>query len=197
MSKNEVSMTLFVTKDLRERVGYIAKKTRTSLSQIMRDALGDKLDYMEAKLQITEERVATIKDKKRNERTLNKERRNSTNLLAPERRSLAPEPIPSNVLPEPVAEIDPLEEIYSKHGELIAESINKSPLEKRIVLHEAIAAIRRRSPLTHPPEDIIIRRLEKEVVRVLDEKNPKPSPVDEEPSTIVDLENVKSLGDLE
>jgi len=145
---NVVVINIALPADLRNRVRSIAKKKRTTTAQIVRDALAEKVEYLEAK-----ERAED--DRRRKERT---ERAQGPRGIG--RSALAP--LPPRVEAReaaPTADIHPDEQaLYETHAARVFEAFDQ-PLEKRMRVREAIAAVKRQSPLTHPGDDAILARL--------------------------------------
>lgn len=62
-----------------------------------------------------------------------------------------------------------LEKLYAEQAKLVAQALH-IPTEKRLRLAEAVAAVRRRFPLTHPKEPDIIAGIEKYIVELAEKK---------------------------
>lgn len=184
--------TFRIPEVLLQRGKSVAKQMSTSLSQILRDAFSDRVDYLEAKLRADRERIEA-------ERKANRGFRRMT--------PINPEPL-HPVLPQVQEEKkeDPKPE-YTTHALRIAEAVAAgNPLETRLRVAEALADIKRKWPLTHPSENEMVAILEKLVVEQnsklnADQQTQQPQPT--APSTtqptveneiVIDPKKVRTLG---
>jgi hypothetical protein len=147
------ALTLYLPASLRERARVIVKKLRTSTNQLARDAITEKVEFYEAKFrkekQDREQEEAAKRDERKTRRMLN----NAPKPPAP----------PSETKPDVVEEKTKLDLIYEQTAAKILRVIDK-PTEKRLLALEAIGAIKKEAPLTHPSDAVIIARLEQEVL---------------------------------
>jgi hypothetical protein len=159
----------------------------------MRDALLEKVEYLEEKFRVDEARALAEKEKRKEERNKGKRIQKMGEKSAP-----SPE-----VEKEP--EINPLEKHYEEQAKKILNYLDRSPLERRIAIAEAVSAIKKVAPLTHPPEPVILSEIEKHVIlmqqRRLSEP-PPPKPVWEQEDLeipvdrIIDPAHIKSHGEI-
>lgn len=149
-------VTVGLSKPLHTRAKAVAQRQTTSISQLIRDALDEKLAYLEAKANMEEAKAKAEKEAKAAARQpravkpiapLGEGR--TTSLLRPLealRSTLAPTQTPVAAGP------DPLAQLYVKHAKHIAEAA-AFPYERRMRLTEAISDIKKQLPVTHPNED--------------------------------------------
>lgn len=166
---------------LHDRACAVKRRLRMPLVQIIREALDARVEQYETKFRIEDERARMERDTKRGGRRLR--------ALGEDPRPLAPaaptpleERLAARELRDdadgeesaPVAPTeDALDALYAEHGARIAEVVDQPlPTEKRVRIAEALTAIKRYSPLTHPADTVILARLERVVVEVR-ERAPK------------------------
>lgn len=169
-----LSITLPV--DLRKRAHVIAKSKRTSTAQLIRDALSEKLDAIEAKQREDDARARREKDERRSDRRLRSlEERVSSNSLAP----AAPAPLDEARSISPGSSDDVL---YDEHAKKIFETLAaNNHLEKRVRISEAINAVKNKYPLTHPRDEEIMVRLEQRILKLQADQPAAPPAIVREP----------------
>lgn len=132
------------------------------MNQIARDSLDERVEQLEAKERAEEERRRQEKEAQRaGRRGLRRigERVSSS--------TLAPVSTPSSI-DEATTEVaaDPVESFYREQAKRILDVIDSDPREGRLRANEAVAAIKKQFPLTHPGEQEIVKRLERVVVEL-------------------------------
>lgn len=182
MAAGVITRTVQLPAGLHQRTNAIAKRLACSFVQIVREGLADRLDYYDARFKAEDDRARAEKEARRaSGRTL---RSLGERPLAPAggADSLAPAPLEplEPVAFEGTAAGDGLEELYRHHAARIFEVMDKLPTEKRLRVMEAIAAVQRQAPLTHPSDKVILERLEAIIVGMRDAAPPVPAiaPVD-------------------
>lgn len=162
--------------DLHSRAVKMSKKTGMTIAQLVREALDAKVLAYEERLYLEKERARRDREETRSTRQF---RQIGESPLAPSLPVHAPaeakSPDNEDETTLPVREDDDPYVTYAKYI-LQAED---QPSEKRLRLAEAVASIRRQSPLTCPPEHEILANLER-AVDLLRQKNPStraPQPV--------------------
>jgi len=147
--ETETFVNVRLPTDLRERARAAGQELKTTTTQIIRDALRAHLDYLEAKIRSEKERAAAEKAERRAARGFRP--------LTPLRED-KPEDKGESQAPEVAPE-------YVEHATRIAEAVEAgSRTEVRLRTAEAVAVIKKRYPLTHPPESEIIATLEQLVL---------------------------------
>lgn len=199
--KEHVQILTYVPVNIRSRAKTVAKKIRSTVSQIVRDGFVEKVEYYEEKLRAEAEREAE-------KETSHKKSRDTRKLGMP--LDGAPTPPPSTppgaepIAVSPIA--DDLDAIYDAHAAKILDAMEKSPNEKRLRAAEAISAIKHRAPLTHPPEREILAELEVRILRLraarpaspqLAPEQPKERIVDDLVGKEIDATKIRSRGDVE
>ncbi len=154
---NTATVVVSLPGDLRERARKIAKKHRTSTAQLVRDGLAAHVALIEARDRAEEQLRRAEREGKRG---LHRLRRLGESPLAPT--ALRPIDAP----PEREVEDDPAAPIYAQHAALVLAALDGKSLEKRLRVQEAVAAVKRMNPLTHPSDREILARLEREVHRL-------------------------------
>ncbi len=112
------------------------------------------------------------------------------------RASLLPQPLP--IAPDVATRLDPslaIEDtspakLYEEHAKRIAEVLDGDVRELRLRRDEAVNAIKKQNPLTHPPEEEIVAKLEKLALRVKPTLKPKEPP---KPETVDGDEDVITI----
>lgn len=195
--------TVHIPLDLHDRAKRVAKRMYSSVGQLIRDGLLEKVDFFEAKFHAEEERARAQKEAKKN-RSL---RSLSSKLPAP-----ADPAAESETLGDGngnLADVDGgLNAIYELHAKRILEVINGDAREKRLRVIEAVAAVKKYSPLTHPQDMEIVANFEKAVAQMQRERAEEANATAEETprvSRVIDRlvgreinpKKTKSFGDLE
>ena len=164
---------------LHKQTKEMAFAFRTTASQIGRDAIAERVEYLRNRLRLLKEEKREAAKKNGAERTkLKAGRVLGDSPLAPVRKSMAPDefrPTPADIKEAREqgesdgdgdvdgVDVDESEAIYQQNATRIAEVIDK-PAERRVCIEEAIAAVKRQAPLTHPTDAEIRVRLEKLVL---------------------------------
>lgn len=154
-------LTVSFAASLRERARVIAKRKRTSTAQLIRDGLEEKVSYFEAQIRAEERQCAAEKADRRAARGLRKLRGLN-----------GQKPTPANGAVLPSVEEDPLSALYEHHAQRVLDA-TEGTTEHRLRLAEALAAIKRRAPLTCPSDAEILRILQKAAERLLDARKKK------------------------
>jgi predicted DNA-binding protein len=155
------SLHLILTSDLRDRIRKIAKHLGSTSTQLAREALVRFVEESEMKFYEEAER-------KRRGREVGRKLKPLQPMV---KSKLGPRPFGEREeeTPAQLQQIDPtLDILYTEHAAKIARAL-ASPLEKRIAVEEAVRAIKRYAPLTHPAEAEILGKLERTVVALLRE----------------------------
>lgn len=174
--------------DLHARTKNVASRLTVAWRHFVIEALSEKVDYFEGKFRAEKERhLAQVQEKKA-------EKRRARGIG---KSKLAPKDIDAPKGDEEQETEDALAPLYDEHAQKISEAITRgSQMEKRLRLAEAVQAVKKRAPLTHPPEREIVRRLEAAVVANLDAQH-----ADEErrekQALVVDPKRIATRGDVE
>ena len=152
----EARLQVIVTGEFHARMKAVCRRERTAMTQLARTAIADRVEYLEAKHRAEDERAAAEREARR----LGRKgfRRISNNPMGP---GELDEPRPGVAV-----EAEELPLVYAQQAARIFDGLaTGSPNEARLRLAEAIAAVRRYLPLTHPPDAKIAAILEGLVVR--------------------------------
>lgn len=137
----------------------------TSIGDIVREATREKVDYLEAKFRADDDRRRADKNQARDERERTRERRLTkpgASPLAPKR--LAPlEPGRRPTMAEKRECAPRFQAVYEDYGRKIAAAVSDRAAVRSLA-GEAIEAVRRIAPLTHPDDDAIFAELERVAV---------------------------------
>lgn len=170
-------INVLVPMNLRERAKKVAKKLKTPMSQLARDALTEKIEYFESKFQADKARAAAEKEQLRGFRRM--------------------KPLSNPIARNAIAEQKQIPPEYDLHATRIHEAVQAgSPNETRLRVAEAVAAIKRQSPLTHPPETEIVATLERLVVAKRDALATTATPAKEPDGILIDTTKIRSHGDV-
>lgn len=141
---------------LHDRLRAVCAYNGQTLSDLIRNTLADRVEYLEAKQRMEATRAQADLEARRLARAPKKP-------LTPREALAQRRPVT-----DPPAEERKLPAEYAIHAALIYEAIvGGDTTEKRLRTMEAVAAIKKRNPLLHPPEPEILATLEK-MVRQLD-----------------------------
>ena len=173
------TLTLNFPKKLRERVRERAKTLRTSSTAFVVMAITQALEHYDEKERVERERERREKEEQRERR----------------RASLLPQPLP--IAPDVVTRLDPSladedvtpNKLYNEHATRIAEKLDGDVRELRLRRDEAVAAIKKQFPLTHPPEEEIVAKLEKLALKIKPTLKPKdpPKPEDSDDEDVITI----------
>lgn len=148
-----------------------------------------------------EARIRREKKEKEEERIPKKVRRERDRLLSvgsigdnPVEPLQPVSPLTSNIAPP--RERNRLEELYSKWAKTIIE-IGDKPEEVRQQAARAVEAVRNECPLTYPPENEILARLEETLIKIRESEPPKTRTYDSFVGTVINAAKIKSHGDVE
>lgn len=212
-------ITVGMPPDLLRRAKVQAKRLHTSIGQLIREGLLERLEFLEAKERIEEERKSEKTQSSRKLPTL--EERHAVKLAGTTTTVATPPATPTTraARPDEVATVlPPLEAVYQTEARKIFEALD-DPIEKRLRTVEAIANVKKVHPLTYPADGEILLNLERAVIdlrakappkrllsvedaheRRLSEqvaKRPIAVPDDDRPSTVIDPEKIESYGDVD
>lgn len=195
MSNEIVVTTVSLPKDLHARARAIAKRNRTTTVHLIRESLTEKIEYLEAKRRVEEERI--IAERQRAAFSTHVRGRPPRLPLAPE----PPPPLKSEIVDENVENLEAearTAHVYETQAKLILETLEGSPLERRLRVAEAVAAVKRERPLTHPPDDEILQTLEREVLHLRrNTEKTKLATANNNSFQIIDPNRVHSRGDVD
>lgn len=176
MSDETKPFLIRIPLDLHRRAHSLAKRHSTTATQIARDGLTARVEFLENKEREEKERKARDLDEKRKARGI---RNIGESPMAPRQRDLAPQPNLSNAVDDDeiaAPSSDPVVDLYEQHARLIFEAIEQ-PTECRIRTDEAVRSIKNYSLLTHPGDSVILEKLERIVVRLRAARVAVPAPV--------------------
>lgn len=159
--KDQQLLTVLLPIVLYQRVKSTAKQTiHRSITQFVKTALLEKVEFYETKLRAEEEqRKADKKARTLKDRVDRTERGFGTS-------DLAPKPVLSSSVSETQNQEREVE-TYRFHAQRIFEALN-NPLEKRVRITEAVSAIKQREPLLHPSDQAILTRLQSIIIAIRD-----------------------------
>lgn len=201
-----VRMEIAISPDLHKRLKTMCKQKNLKMIELIRDSLSERLEFLEEKQRREEERL-------RAEREASSGRTKFTGF-----KKMSPSNLPSPAKPIPLGEKAPTPDTakndsslpmtttivekqkelpteYTKYAEKIREAVRGgSPLEARLCTVEAVSAIKKRYPLTHPRDDVIVSILEKLVVEEGD--LPTIQTRKEVPEIVIDTSKIKTSGDV-
>ena len=164
--------------DLHRRSAIVCKRLRTSRSQLIREALDEKVIELEGRFKREYEERLAMKSAKRMEKI------NRFGIPIEEAQMITG--IPSR---------DPLENLYREHAKHVLEAgDDKEEIHRRAA--EAIAAVQRARPLTHPPEGEILIALEKHILSLKKINNNTTRTFDQFVGQVV-APNIPTHGDVE
>lgn len=181
-------MTISFPDDLHERLTRVSRRLKKPMAQIIKEAVREKVGSLENPLE--ERDRQRLRDK-----ILRREAKGMRGIgespLAPGRKNV-----------EEREERDPLDEIYQEHARRILEVLD-DPGERRIRLAEAIHAAKKRAPLTHPSEAVIVARIEAAVVEMRSREASPREPqiarleraIDDLTGKVLDANRVETFGD--
>lgn len=201
--KNHTFISVEVPDRLWKRAERLKKELGMTFRQMVTDALTERVDYLETKLRYDEEQEAKREREKLELRAKRREVRSLEKLgdrVVPSLRPVnGPRPIDEIDEPKEVVAVDPLIAVYREQGVRLAEVMSgqNNPLERRVRVMEAVEAVKKAAPLTHPSDESILRRLEAEVVGLLKSKPSQPVSVDdddEKPEKVIDTSRTRTLG---
>jgi hypothetical protein len=190
MNSDDIQLSVFLTRNLRERARRVAKMFKTTTAALAREGLADKVEYLETKLLIEEERARAEKEKQTEHNTGRAPRTFGTSLLKPVIGSLAPAALGV----EPTKTKNLIDLAYEQHARRVLAALD-DPTEKRLRIAEVMATIKREAPLTHPSDREILENLERVVIELRSESTPQRREETEIVQTI-DPSRVKTLGDV-
>ena len=158
---------LRVTPEFKRRIHLAARYNGSSISAFIREAVTTRLEMSEAR-QRQEREEKKAKERPNTFRTIGESK------LAP----AALTPL-SDALSEPIAPAADVlpKDLYREHAKRIAAALDR-PREMRLRLDEAVVAIKKQWPLTHPSDEEIVERLEKLVAAIVEKTKP-PTPKDD------------------
>lgn len=163
-----------------------ATRERTSVAQLIRDGLKDRIEQLDAKFD-AEERT------RREDREAKRPQGRTLKSLG----TLGDRP----VSPRSVIETEPddrLAKIYEEHAKRIAEVIS-NPQARRQRIADALEAVKREAPLTHPSDETILSSIERAVIRLAREAPPsEPTRIEDDMAgREIDPSRVRAAGDVE
>lgn len=163
-------ITVHLPPKLRERMRVLAKQFRKTTSDVVRDALIERMEYLEDKLQ-SQERFTRFGHEKRKSKTIPDT--SEKDILEVDENSLAPPALKNSTILTTNTYIDEdrFADVYTKHVPRILEA-SGNPVERRLRVAEAIAEIKRRAPMTSPSELELTKKIEEAVTA---QKNKSPT----------------------
>lgn len=212
MNENVAFLNIGFPRKLRDRAHAIAKKYRTSTTKLVNEGLTERLKQIEAEERAEEARQREDKLTKKAGTQARSLGRMGDNPLAPAHADLSPSAT-GEIIEQPVT--DRFEPFYTAHAQLIFSAL-ENPREKQLRVAEAVAAVKRHAPLTHPADSEILAALEKRVIDLraahLAANPPPPAPtvslasppppaptrmIDNLVNRVLNIASIKSAGDVE
>ncbi len=203
------TLTSIVPKLLKTRAEAVCERLHATVAQLIRDALTEKIEFYEEKFRLEEKRAreerAARQAEKATRRTL---RKLGDSPLAPAKQSLAPQLLVTESASDETDDNNETTALYELHGKRIVEVITQTH-EKRVRVDEAVRAIMKKFPLTHPPRAEILATLERTVVKILaageilkETPNPATAPAvlrtaDDLTGREIDPNVIQSFGDVD
>lgn len=180
-ARDGVSLRVVLPAGLHKRAGRVAKRHVSSISELLRQGLVDRVEFLEAKERAEIERRHKEKQSDRVERRL---------------KALGERPIEKKTISSETTTRttdDPLVKIYSEHARLI---LGAEGYERRLRVHEALKAVRAQCPLTYPSDGEILALLEQSMreQRAEMDLNTETSPESVMVNRVINPENVKTFG---
>jgi hypothetical protein len=147
MPRKDVILVIYLSPDLKIRMRESAKRERRTLSELGRDAIEEKVEYLEAKQRM-------VKERQQQEQEAKKERRKV--------KATIPKAVVAN-------ENDALDAIY-KEGAKEVLAVIEHTTRRRIAILAVMEKVKKETPLSHPSDEEILKRLEREIVRIRKEE---------------------------
>ena len=195
-SAGEVRLMLVMPRDLHRRLLAVSKPRRTSMSQLAREAITERIEFLEEKARVEEERAKAEREARQGLKRFAPFRKMSSVPLPtlptmPSLGSLTPRtPTPAAASPSDETKGLPVE--YGVHADHILEAtLANDILEARVRTMEGVAAIRRRAPLSCPPDLEIMKTLQ----QLVDEKRAAIPIVDGLEGKKIDVSKMRSTID--
>lgn len=164
MDPSYVCTSFLLPRELHKRAREIARRKLMSVSDIVREALDERVRFFEAQLQVDDDRRAARAEEARSERRKKRTMRRLGD--APVAAPLPIRPTTTPAAPEP----SPIDRLYEEHATALAKVIGDKDAtlpRKKEHLANAVSAIVKAQPLSHPPEMDIVKRLERLVIERL------------------------------
>ena len=197
--QNFVRIEVSISPDLHKRLKTICKQQNLKLIELARDAIAERVEFLEEKRRKEEERLRAEREASGGRTKFAGFRRMSKSSLPPVakptplgEKPAAPEPAPVAKAPaEPPKEL-PIE--YGQYAQKIFTALaGGSTLEVRLCTLEALTAIKKRYPLTHPKDEIIVASLERLVSEM---RESAAAARVEEPEIVIDTSKVRTFGSV-
>lgn len=188
-----IRIEVSISSELHHRLKTTCKKENLKIIELTRDAITERVEFLEEKRRKTEERLKAEREAAGGRTKFTGFRRMSSSSLAPSAKltPLGEKPVP--VVEPPKPKELPIE--YASYAEKIyAALIGGSAFEVRLCVIEATSEIRRRYPLSSPKEDVIIATLEQLVLKKREAASAATR--EESPEVVIDTSKVKTFGDV-
>jgi predicted DNA-binding protein len=199
VQSDDVFINFSIPRELSDRTKKLAKQLKKTCAGITRDALREKIEDIEHKFR-QEEAL----------RQHEKEARKAARQGAP-RRNIADKPRGLSILSDEIPLVtqarrgsvsptdpfvDPTEKLYIDQAKFIAEAGNDK-VKLRVRAIDAIATIKRERPLTSPPDEQIIAKLERYLLVIKQEEAEAPPPptthtIDDLVGRVIDTTKIKT-----
>lgn len=171
----------------------VCKKEHLKFVELIRDATVERIEFLEERHRKEEERLKAEREAAGGRTKFTGFHRMRSSTLTPPAKPtpLGGKPAAASEPPKP-KEL-PIE--YAKYAEKIYRAvIGGSPLEVRLCTVEATSEIKKRYPLTHPGDSIIVETLENLVVEM--RENALAATREETPEVVIDTSRVRTFGNV-
>lgn len=193
--QNFVRIEVSISPDLHKRLKAVCKQHSLKIIELARDAVAERIEFLEEKRRKEEERLQAEREANGGRTKFTGFRRMSKSNLPPVSKPTPlgekPATTPSQSHPEVSKEL-PIE--YGQYAQKISAALaGGSTLEARLCTLEAVSAIKKRYPLTHPKDEIIIAVLEK---IVSESRETSEDTKADEPEIVIDTSKMRTFGDV-
>lgn len=148
-----------VSSAIKARAKRICKDLGISFAQLAKDALVERIVWLEDKQRRAEAEARAAKEANEGEKPRFRSFKKLSMPLGGSRLAEIAKPSPLGTQGVAVEEVKELPVEYVQHARRVSEA--DSPYERRLRMDEAVAAIKKRAPLSHPAESAIREELEK------------------------------------
>lgn len=200
--QNFVRIEVSISPDLHKRLKAVCKQQSLKLIELARDAIAERVEFLEEKRRKEDERLRAEREANGGRTKFTGFRRMSKSNLPtvakPTPLGEKPAPAAAPATAPPVAPPpEPPKELPIEYGQyaqkIFAALTGGSVLEVRLCTLEALAAIKKRYPLTHPKDEVIVSSLERLVSEM---RESVASAQSEEPELVIDTSRVRTLGSV-